>query len=127
MSRIDLPFKAYVVYLIRCKKPENALRLLGRHYRVAVPKLKVGMPKGHRKKSACYSSQRETIYVSNRENLYNPRVILHEFYHHLRLTTDGHGGVERNADEFARGYVEAYAEIERSFKEWTNVTRYSSE
>jgi len=128
MSNVSLSFKAYVVHLILSKKPEEALRLLGKHYRVDIPKLRVGMPKGHRKKSACYSSRSKTIYVSSCERLYDPHVILHEFYHHLRTFTNRHGGIEKNADRFAEGYVEAYRELERLSKKRSRpTTRCSSE
>jgi hypothetical protein len=51
---------------------------------------------------------RREILAANREYLYNPFVIIHEFYHHLRSTSGRHRGTERQADEFAADYVRAY-------------------
>lgn len=107
-------FKAKVVYLILSKKPEEALEFLEQHYHVAAIKLKVGMPKGHVKNAGCYIANKKTICVSNRDNLYNPYLILHEFYHHLRTHDGRHRGTERYADKFAKGYVEAYKKMSAS-------------
>jgi len=90
------------------KDTEKALELLSQHYRVAEPRLKVGMPKRHSKKLACYVGKKRTIHVSSRNVLYNPRVILHEFYHHLRSLTDMQKGREKYADKFAEDYLKAY-------------------
>lgn len=108
MLTADLLFKAKVVSLILSKDTEKALELLSQHYRVAKPKLKVGMPKRYSKKLACYVAKKRTIHVSGREILYNPRVILHEFYHHLRNFTDAQKGIEKYAEKFAENYLQAY-------------------
>ncbi|MDH5783072.1 MAG: hypothetical protein OEZ35_05345 [Candidatus Bathyarchaeota archaeon] len=108
MLNDDLLFKAKVVSLIISKDTQKALELLSQHYRVAKPKLKVGMPKGHSKKLACYVAKKRTIHVSSREILHNPRVILHEFYHHLRNFTDAQKGIEKYAERFAENYLQAY-------------------
>ncbi|MCD6241806.1 hypothetical protein J7K27_09935 [Candidatus Bathyarchaeota archaeon] len=47
------------------------------------------------------------IHLSKREALFNPLVVLHEFYH-LRSITDWHGGIEKNADRFAESFLKAY-------------------
>lgn len=101
-------FKAKIVNLILSKDTEQALDLLSRHYKVAEPTLKVGMPKRHSKNPACYVSTQRTIHVSSRDMLNNPHVILHEFYHHLRNLTDAQKGIEKYADKFAEDYLEAY-------------------
>lgn len=101
-------FKAKIVQLILSKKTEEALKALSRHFNLEVPKLKVGMPKRHGKNLGCYTAKDKTIHVSNRENLYNPHLILHEFYHHLRTHGREHKGTERYADEFAREFIQAY-------------------
>jgi len=90
------------------KDTEKALELLSQHHRVAKPRLKVGMPKRYSKKLACYVAKKRTIHVPHREILYNPHVILHEFYHHLRNLTDMQKGVEKYADKFAEDYLKAY-------------------
>ena len=108
MLTADVLFRAKVVYLILSKDTEEALEMLSSHYGVVEPKLKVGMPKRYSKNPACYVAKNRTIHVSRREILWNPHVILHEFYHHLRRETDAHGGIEKYADKFAKNYLEAY-------------------
>jgi hypothetical protein len=66
------------------------------------------MPKRHGKDAGCYVASKKTIYVSDRDNLYNPYLILHEFYHHLRTTDKKHKGTEKYANRFAEEYVETY-------------------
>jgi len=73
------------------------------------------MPKRHSRKPACYVAKKRTIHVSGREALHNPRVILHEFYHHLRNVKDAQKGVEKYADRFAENYLEAYRTIAVSY------------
>ena len=104
----DLRFKALIVHLILNGRIEEALRQLSEHYKVLAPKIKVGMPKGHVKNVACYVRKTRTIHFSKREALTNPIVVLHEFYHHLRAVTDRHGGIEKNANKFAEGFLKAY-------------------
>jgi len=110
-------FKAKVVYLVISKDTEKAIELISQHYRIAKPKLKVGMPKRHSKKLACYVARKQTIHVSRREILYNPHVILHEFYHHLRNLTSTQEGLEKHADKFAVDYLEAYKIIASRYDE----------
>jgi len=101
-------FKAKVVALILSKEPEEALEILSRFYKIDAPELKVGLPKGHGKNPACYTAKDRTIHMANSENLHNPFLILHEFYHHLRTHIKEHKGTERHADKFARDFIEAY-------------------
>jgi len=108
MSNADLVFRAKVVYLILSKETEEALEMLSQHYKVVKPKVKVGMLKRYSKNPACYVAKNRTIHVSRREILWNPHLILHEFYHHLRRETDAQGGIEKYADKFAKNYLEAY-------------------
>jgi hypothetical protein len=108
MLTADVLFRAKVVYLILSKDTEEALEMLSSHYRVVTPKLRVGMPKRYSKNPACYVAKKRTIHVSRREIIWNPHVILHEFYHHLRRVTDAQGGVEKYADKFAKNYIEDY-------------------
>jgi hypothetical protein len=101
-------FKTKIVRLILSKKPEDALKALSQYYNVITPELKVGMPKGHRKNVGCYVAKKRTIYVSNLNELHNPYVIIHEFYHHLRTYNMKHRGTEKHAERFAKDYIEAY-------------------
>ena len=104
-------FKTLVVWLILNGKTEHALELLSKNYKVNVPELKVGLPKGHKIKAfGCYTNKNETISVQNSDILANPFVIIHEFYHHLRSkgADKMHRGTEKNADRFAMEFIEAY-------------------
>jgi hypothetical protein len=103
-------FKPLIVALILNGQAEKALDLLAENYRVTTPKLTVGLPKGHKATAfGCYTPKDTTISVLNSDIIGNPFVILHEFYHHLRTTVDKkHKGTEKNADKFAREFIEAY-------------------
>ena len=103
-------FKPLIVALILNGQAEKALELLAENYKVTTPKLKVGIPKGHKARAfGCYTTKNATISVLNSDVIVNPFVILHEFYHHLRTSIDKkHKGTEKNADKFAREFIEAY-------------------
>jgi len=103
-------FKPLIVALILNGQAEKALDLLAENYKVATPKLKVGLPKGRKAKAfGCYTPKDATISVLNSDVIGNPFVILHEFYHHLRTSIEKkHKGTEKNADKFAREFIEAY-------------------
>jgi hypothetical protein len=107
---LEQKFKALIVGLILNGKTEKALALLSEHYGVEVPKLKVGLPKGRKKKTlGCYNAKKKTILVLNSDTLKEPFIILHEFYHHLRTALDAkHKGTERYADEFSKEFIQAY-------------------
>ncbi len=104
-------FKPLVVWLILSGKPEEALDVLAKNYKVKIPALKVGLPKGHKITAfGCYSSKNQTISVLNSDVLLNPFVILHEFYHHLRSKSVDriHKGTEVGADKFALDFIAEY-------------------
>jgi hypothetical protein len=101
-------FKARVVQLILKKEAKAALEALSEHYRVSVPGLKVGMPKRSGGKAGCYVSDTKTIHVASMERLFDPFVILHEFYHHIRTRGGKHRGTEKHANRFAHEYIVAY-------------------
>jgi Zn-dependent peptidase ImmA (M78 family) len=105
---VDCPFKARIVFLILSKEPENALNQLSSHYEVQAPDIKIGMPKGKAKRRACYNASNKTIFLSHRDVLDNPHVLLHEFYHHLRSRGGKHRGTEKLANEFAREFLIEY-------------------
>jgi hypothetical protein len=107
--------KALIVWLILNGKAEKALELLAEHYRVEVPKLKVGLPKGRKKKAlGCYVAKSEMIFVLNSDTLKEPFIILHEFYHHLRTALDAkHKGTEKYANEFSKEFIQAYKSMAR--------------
>ncbi|MDG6939193.1 MAG: hypothetical protein JRN39_02170 [Nitrososphaerota archaeon] len=101
-------FKAAMVALILSGKTEEALEELGRNYGVRSPAIRVGHHKGTKRVEAVYVQERKTIFFARGENLSNPFVVLHEFYHHLRSRTGEHRGNEKLADEFAISYINAF-------------------
>jgi hypothetical protein len=106
-------FKPMIVWLILNGKTEEALELLAENYKVDVPKLKIGLPKGHKVTACgCYAGKNQTISVLNSDVLANPFVIIHEFYHHLRSKAVDrmHRGTEGNADKFAIDFLREYQE-----------------
>jgi hypothetical protein len=105
----DDGFKAVIVSMILDSKPEEALEALSKRYRVETPRLGVGVFKRHSKGvRAVYSHERKEILTARREFLYDPFVILHEFYHHIRSVGGKHRGTEKNADRFAVDYILAF-------------------
>ena len=101
--------KAFVVALILDSKTEEAIGVLSRWYRVSEPRLGVGVFEGRSKGvAAVYSQRRKEILAARREFLYDPFVMIHEFYHHLRSTSGKHRGTEKQADKFALGFIAAY-------------------
>jgi hypothetical protein len=105
---LELEFEAQIVQLIMNGKVEEALEQLARHYKVDLPRIKVGLPGGHRKNVlGCYTAKNQTICVLNSDTLKDPFIILHEFYHHLRMRLDkGHKGNEKLASKFAKEFIE---------------------
>jgi len=104
----ELQFKNRIVELIRFQKdPEAAIAELSRHYRIDRPALKIGLPKGEKRALGCYVTRDKTIYISSFDYLYDPYVVIHEFYHHLRNVTGKHRGTERHAKEFAVSFLES--------------------
>jgi len=106
--------RASVVALILEGRPEEALKILSDYFNVETPRIQVGMPKRHKGRVGCYLASKETIYVAGRERLFDPQIILHEFYHHLRTTGGKHRGTEKHADNFVRGFIAAYVGRDRT-------------
>ena len=97
--------------LILDGRVEEALELLAKHYSVNLPKIKVGLPKRHRRNTlGCYMAKNETISVLDSDALKEPSVILHEFYHHLRTSPEAgkHKGTEMYATRFAKKFIDTY-------------------
>ena len=104
--------KAVVVALILDSKTEEAIRLLSRWYKVSVPRLGIGVFEGKTKGvAAVYSQNRKEILAARREFMYNPFVMIHEFYHHLRSVNGRHRGTEKQADRFALDFIDAYKKV----------------
>lgn len=108
----DDDFKALVVATILNAEPEKAISLLCKQFEVSEPKLGVGVFKGRTKGvRAVYSGERKEILAANREYLYDPFTILHEFYHHLRSFAGEHRGTEKYADRFATNFIQGYNHV----------------
>jgi len=106
---LDIKFKARVVAMILDSKTEAALEMLCKRYHVSVPRLKIGVLEGRTKGvAAVYSLERKEILAARMEYLYDPFVIIHEFYHHLRSISGKHRGTEKQADRFALDFIQAY-------------------
>jgi len=109
----DIEFQAKVVRLIAVdRKPEQALDALCVHYRVERPNLRIGLPKGERRALGCYVHRDRTIYMSSEEYMFDPYVLIHEFYHHLRYVSGKHRGTERHARDFALSFLKGALESE---------------
>jgi hypothetical protein len=106
----ELEFRASVVRRILNGKVEAALGQLAERYNVVLPRIRVGLPSGHRRSTlGCYTAKNQTISVLNSDTLKEPAVVLHEFYHHLRTSIDKkHRGTEKYAGEFAEEFIKAY-------------------
>ncbi|MCL4436419.1 MAG: hypothetical protein M1387_06875 [Thaumarchaeota archaeon] len=108
-SEDDILFKVSVVETILAKRPEDALQMLSKHYKVTVPALHVGMVKGRSTGVlGVYVAKKHAIYVRDSEVLFEPFVLIHEFYHHLRTHGTFHRGTEKHADLFADSFIKAY-------------------
>ncbi len=115
MNPDEARMRATVVALILDSKTEEALSLMSRWYRVREPKLGVGVFEGRTKGvAAVYSQNERKILAAKREYLYDPFVMIHEFYHHLRSTSGRHRGTEKQADRFALAFIEAYRALASS-------------
>jgi hypothetical protein len=106
---VDGQFKARVVATILDSRTERALEMLCSRYGVSVPRLAVGVFEGRTKGvAAVYSLERKEILAARREYFYDPFVMIHEFYHHLRSVSGKHRGTEKEADRFATSFIDAY-------------------
>ena len=117
----DLHIQFDVVNLILNRKTEDALNLLSSFYKIAAPDIKVGTIKGKRKTVyAVYVPRERRIYASTSEIYYNPFIILHEYYHHLRSQGTVHRGSEDHANKYAKEFLLSYA---RTLQSNTTDTR----
>ncbi len=101
--------KAKMVSMVLNKKTEEALQYLSKFYGITPPEIVVGTIKGKRKTVyAVYVQKESKIYAINSDIFYNPFVVLHEFYHHMRTTGGIHRGSEKNANLYAKSFIDAY-------------------
>jgi hypothetical protein len=111
--KLDDLTKAKVVEMILNKETEHALQSLSEYYKVYPPQIVVGTIKGKRKTVfAVYVQKEKRIYCINSDIFYNPFIVLHEFYHHIRTTGVGiHRGSEKHANMYAKSFVDSYNKI----------------
>jgi hypothetical protein len=104
--------KAKVVEMILGKKTEQALQILSEYYKVHPPQIVVGTIKGKRRTVyAVYVQRERKIYCINSDIFYNPFVVLHEFYHHIRTTGGIHRGSEKHANMYAKSFIDSYNKV----------------
>ena len=104
--------KAKIVSMILHKKTEEALQHLSKLYNITAPEIVVGTVKGKRKTVyAVYVQKESKIYTLNSDVFYNPFIVLHEFYHHIRTKGGIHRGSEKNANTYAKSFIDAYNRI----------------
>jgi hypothetical protein len=110
--------KTKIVFMILNKKTEEALQHLSKFYNVTPPEIVVGTVKGKRKTVyAVYVQKESKIYATNSDIFYNPFIILHEFYHHIRTKGGTHRGSEKNANMYAKSFIDAYNSISKHITE----------
>src|ERR687884_518067 len=110
--------KAKIVHMVLNKKTEEALQYLSKFYNITPPEIVVGTVKGKRKTVyAVYVQKEGKIYVINSDVFYNPFIVLHEFYHHIRMKGGIHRGSEKNANMYAKSFIDAYNRITNQIKD----------
>jgi hypothetical protein len=121
----DPKTQAMIVKLILNKRTEESLQLLSNFYNIQSPEIVVGTIKGKRRTvHAVYVHNQRRIYATNSDIFYNPFVILHEFYHHLRYRGMEHRGSEKSADKFALHFINSYrSQYAIDSKLGTNILR----
>ena len=109
---LDDTFKAYIVQLIIDKKTEQAIESLSQLYEIKPPQIVVGRIKGKRRTVYAVYVQRECkIYCINSDIFYNPFIIMHDFYHHLRSTTGVQRGTEKHSNLYGSDFIDSYNTI----------------
>jgi hypothetical protein len=112
INQLDSLAKAKVVEMILNKNTEEALQILSKFYKVDTPQIVVGTIKGKRKTVYAVYVQRESrIYCINSDIFYNPFIVLHEFYHHIRTKGGIHRGSEKHANMYAKSFIISYNKI----------------
>ena len=104
--------KAKIVHMILNRDTEEALKKLSKIYNVTPPEIVVGTIKGKRRTVyAVYVQKERRIYVINSDVFYNPFIVLHEFYHHIRTRAGVHRGSEKHANMYAKSFIDSYKKI----------------
>ncbi len=112
MHDLDDLVKAKIVALILDKKTEMALEKLSELYQIDTPEIVVGtIKKKRRTVYAVYVVQEKKIYALNSDIFYNPFIILHEYYHHIRSKRGTHRGSEKHANLYAQDFIDSYMKV----------------
>jgi len=115
--QLDDLTRAKVVQLILNKNTEEALQKLSKFYKIKPPEITVGTIKGKRRTVyAVYVQKESKIYCINSDIFYNPFIVLHEFYHHIRTKGGIHRGSEKYADSYAKDFINSYKKIINQMK-----------
>src|ERR671939_2171507 len=116
--------KAKIVYMVLNKRTEEALEYLSDLYNTITPEIVVGTVQGKRKTVyAVYVQKESKIYAINSDTFYNPFVVLHEFYHHIRTKAGVHRGSEKNANTYAKSFIDSYNKVIKQITESNQVDR----
>ncbi len=99
---------ARAVELIIQGRPDEALTILSKHYKIRKPRIIVGLPKKCKHAYGCYVNKTQTIHVKSSSEYTNPFIILHEYYHHIRSRLGKHRGTEKHADQYALKAIKAW-------------------
>ena len=114
--------KAKIVHMILNRKTEEALQNLSEFYNVTVPRIVVGTIKGKRRTVyAVYVQKESRIHVINSDIFYNPFIVLHEFYHHIRTRAGVHRGSEKHANMYAQSFVDSYKRLVEQMRDKKKV------
>ena len=120
--------KAKIVHIILNRNTEEALQKLSKFYNVTPPEIVVGTIKGKRRTVyAVYVQKERRIYVINSDIFYNPFIVLHEFYHHIRTRAGVHRGSEKHANMYAKSFIDSYKKIVGKKKKMMMTMKPSSE
>jgi len=118
--------KAKIVHMILNRKTEEALQNLSEFYNVTVPSIVVGTIKGKRRTVyAVYVQKESRIHVINSDIFYNPFIVLHEFYHHIRTRAGVHRGSEKHANMYAQSFVDSYKRLVEQMRDKKKVKESS--
>jgi hypothetical protein len=118
--------KAKIVHMILNRKTEEALQNLSEFYNVTVPRIVVGTIKGKRRTVyAVYVQKESRIHVINSDIFYNPFIVLHEFYHHIRTRAGVHRGSEKHANMYAQSFVDSYKRLVEQMRDKKKVKESS--
>jgi len=104
----DESIRARAVGMIIEGRCEEALELLSNFYGVEKPRVRVGLPRGHASALGCYDPKKRLICLRSSKEFYDPFIVMHEFYHHLRFYGGRHRGTEKGANSYAADSIRYY-------------------